>query len=155
MILGELISHSQSAPVSGEEVWRPISGPGSLVDFHPFCQSKLVEIWPGVGFRDKIYYYSGLVIGREFTNWFEGQGYDLFAEGSGMQFKVTWCITPSDQDRCSLTITIKQVVRHQSEKRVRQNARLLGKYLKQGGKASNIICAPENVLSAINFAPID
>ena len=65
--LGEPISHSQSVPVSREDVWEVISRPGNLVDFHPFCESNPVEVWPGVGSKDKIYYYNGLVLEREFT----------------------------------------------------------------------------------------
>ncbi len=133
--LGDPITYSQSVPVPSEEVWRLISRPGNLVDFHPFCQSNPVEIWPGVGSRDKIYYYSGLVILREFTAWFDGTGYDLTATSQdGMQFKVKWSISSSDKDSSSLTLTIRQVLGYHSEKRMKQNARLLGKYLKQVGQ---------------------
>ncbi len=132
--LGEPISHSQSVPVSREEVWGVISRPGNLVDFHPFCESNPVEVWPGVGSRDKIYYYSGLVLVREFNAWIEGTGYDLTATSeNGMQFKVSWRITPAENNHSSLTLTISQVLEQGSERKMKQFSRLLKKYLIQVG----------------------
>ena len=132
--LGEPISHSQSVPVSREEVWGVISRAGNLVDFHPFCQSNPVEVWPGVGSRDKIYYYSGLVLVREFNVWIEGIGYDLTATSeNGMQFKVSWRITPAENNHSSLTLTISQVLEQESESKMKQFSRLLKKYLIQVG----------------------
>lgn len=133
--LGEPISHSQSVPVSREEVWGVISRPGNLVDFHPFCQSNPVEVWPGVGSKDKIYYYSGLVLVREFTAWIEGIGYDLTATSEdGMQFKVSWRITPAENNHSCLTLTIRQVLEQGSDRKMKQYSRLLKKYLIQVGQ---------------------
>jgi hypothetical protein len=133
--LGEPISHSQPVPVSRERVWQVISRPGNLIDFHPFCESNPVEVWPGVGSRDRIYYYSGLVLVRDFTAWSEGTGYDLTATSdNGMQFKVFWRITTEGDESSALNLTIKQVLEQSSEKRVKQYAKLLGKYLKQVGQ---------------------
>ena len=133
--LGPPITHVQSLPASGEEVWQLISRPGNLTDFHPFCQSNPVEKWPGVGSRDVIHYYSGLVLVREFEAWFEGTGYDLTAKADlGMQFKVYWRINPSDHHHSSLTLTIRQVHQQLSDKKLSQYARLLDKYLQQVGQ---------------------
>jgi hypothetical protein len=132
--LGEPISHSQSVPVSREDVWEVISRPGNLVDFHPFCESNPVEVWPGVGSKDKIYYYNGLVLEREFTAWIEGIGYDLTTTSeNGMQFKVSWRITPAENNHSSLTLTISQVLKQGSERKMKQFSRLLKKYLIQVG----------------------
>jgi hypothetical protein len=134
-ILGRPITHAQSLPVPAEEVWNLISRPGNLVDFHPFCERNPVEIWPGVGSRDVIHYYSGLVLVREFDAWFEGTGYDLTASAdNGMQFKVYWRIQTGDNHHSSLTLTIKQVDQQLSEKKLEQYARLLNKYLQQVGQ---------------------
>ena len=130
--LGPPISHNQSVEASQEEVWREISKPGNLTDFHPFCQSNPVEIWPGEGSRDKIYYYSGLILVREFISWIEGDGYDLIASAEGgMQFKVYWRITEEEQGQSCLNLTIHPYIMGNSEKRMRQFSRLLAKYLAQ------------------------
>jgi hypothetical protein len=133
--LGEPITHSQPVPVSREKVWDVISRPGNLVDFHPFCRSNPVEIWPGVGSRDNVVYYNGLVLVREFTAWLEGTGYDLIASAQDdMQFKVYWRITTDGDESSALTLTIRQVIGDSSEKRVKLFSRLLEKYLKQVGQ---------------------
>jgi hypothetical protein len=133
--LGPPITHTQALPVPSEEVWNLISRPGNLVDFHPFCQSNPVEIWPGVGSRDVIHYYSGLVLVREFEAWFDGTGYDLTAKADeNMQFKVYWRINPSETNHSSLTLTIRQYIQKFPEKKVQQYARLLDKYLQQVGQ---------------------
>ena len=92
--LGEPIPYSQVVPASMDRVWQVISEPGNLVYFHPFCESNPVEAWPGVGSSDKVCYYNGLVLERDFTNWIEGSCYNLMASAEeGLQFKVTWRIT--------------------------------------------------------------
>ena len=133
--LGEPISHSQPVAAYRERVWEVISRPGNLVDFHPFCQSNPVQIWPGVGSRDRVVYYNGLVLVREFTAWLEGIGYDLTATAEdGMQFKVSWRITTEINESSSLNLSIRQVLVPSSEKRIKQYARFLDKYLKQVGQ---------------------
>jgi hypothetical protein len=130
--LSEPITHSQCVEAPKEEVWREISKPGNLTDFHPFCQSNPVEIWPGEGSRDKIYYYSGLVLVREFITWIEGDGYDLIASAEdGLRFKVSWRITEEVHDQSFLNLSIFPYGMENSEKRKRQFSRLLGKYLDQ------------------------
>ena len=129
---GEPITLSQCVEASKEDVWREISKPGNLTDFHPFCQSNLVEIWPGKGSRDKIYYYSGLVLVREFITWIEGDGYDLIASAEdGMRFKVSWRITEEEHGQSCLNLSIRPYNMGNSEKRMKQYSRLLGKYLDQ------------------------
>ena len=133
--LGPPVSHAQPVPVSRTQVWELISRPGILVDFHPFCQGNPVDRWPGVGSRDTIHYYSGLIIIREFNTWLEGIGYDLTASDQDqLHFKVSWRISSTENDHSLLTITIKQVVGQHSERRVKQFSRLLDKYLIQVGQ---------------------
>lgn len=130
--IGEPITHSQRVEASKVDVWREISKPGNLTDFHPFCQSNPVEIWPGEGSRDKIYYYSGLVLVREFITWNEGDGYDLIASAVDvMRVKVSWRITEEEHNQSCLNLTIRPYIMDNSEKRMRQYSRLLGKYLGQ------------------------
>ena len=122
------ITRSQALPTTTDGVWQVISTPGILAECHPFCSQNLVEKWPGVGSKDKIYYYSGLVLEREFTTWIDGVGYDLKARTEeGLRYRVSWRITPEEDLQSSLSITIKP----HSEERVEQYARLLGRYLEQ------------------------
>lgn len=131
-ILGEPIPHSQRVPVSRERVWQVISAPGNLELFHPFCESNPVEVWPGAGSRDTIYYYNGLVLVREFTNWIDGTGYDLTASSEdGLKFQVSWRISSEDEEYSTLSITIRQLVDPGSERKMKQLSRLLKKYLQQ------------------------
>ena len=133
--LGPPINHTQSLPVPPQEVWKLISKPGNLVDFHPFCESNEVEIWPGIGSRDVLHYYSGLVLVRDFDGWYEGTGYDLIAKADmGLHFRVLWRINPSEDNHSFLTITIQQFPDQMSEKKLDQYARLLHKYLRQVGQ---------------------
>lgn len=129
---GEPIAHSQDVPATREEVWQIISRPGSLIDYHPFCQSNPVEIWPGEGSRDRIYYYSGIVLRRDFKTWIDGVGYDLIASSEdGMRFKVIWRITTGENDHSCLNLTIIPFLMQDSERRMKQYSRLLGRYLEQ------------------------
>ena len=129
---GQTIPCSQVVPASADRVWQAISEPGNLENFHPFCERNPVEVWPGEGSRDKIYYYNGLVLEREFVSWMDGQGYDLMASAeSGMQFKVAWRIIPVEDEISELEITIQQVIQGQPDKKVMQFNRLLAKYLQQ------------------------
>ena len=131
-ILGDPISYSQPLSACGKDVWQEISKPGNLVDFHPFCESNPVEIWPGVGSRDKVCYYKGLVLVRDFTNWIDGMGYDLTATSQeGLRFNVSWRITYKENYYSTLTLTIQQVLEHGSERKADQFSRLLNKYLQQ------------------------
>ena len=133
--LGKPISHSQPIPASQERVWEVISRPGNLVDYHPFCQENPVENWPGVGSRDRVIYYNGLILVRDFIDWIDGTGYDLIASAEeDLQFKVTWRISTDGEQNSALNLTIRQHIEHSSEKRTRQFSRLLAKYLKQVGQ---------------------
>ncbi|MGB5844906.1 MAG: hypothetical protein WBG94_10710 [Anaerolineales bacterium] len=133
--LGEPISFSQSLSACGEDVWQEISKPGNLVDFHPFCESNPVEIWPGTGSRDRVCYYNGLVLVRDFTNWIDGKGYDLTATSeNNLQFRVSWRITYQEDYYSTLTLTIRQLLDPGSERKTKQFARLLEKYLQQVGQ---------------------
>ena len=133
--LGPPIPRTQPVPVSADDLWQLISRPSNLVDFHPFCESNPVEIWPGVGSRDVIHYYSGLVLVREFDAWYEGTGYDLTATADmGFRYRVFWRINPGEESHSSLTITIRQFTDQLPEKKLDQYARLLDKYLYQVGQ---------------------
>jgi hypothetical protein len=102
------VSVTRQIPATAEEVWRLISDSGNLTLYHPFCRENPVEKWPGAGSRDGVKYYNGMVLWRDFTNWIDGVGYDLFiGKKGGPTSRVTWRISPSGDGHCSLTITIE------------------------------------------------
>ena len=102
-------------PVSAEReiaapaaaVWDAISRPGNLELCHPFCASNPVKSWPGPDSVDEIRYLSGWFYERRFRNWVEGVGYDLEIGRPGMErSQVAWRITPIDEQRSRLSITV-------------------------------------------------
>ena len=101
------VSASRIINASPLSIWSAITKPGNLEDCHPFCESNPVFEWPGVGSKDTIYYYSGWVLQREFVNWIEGVGYDLFiGREGGRKSYVSWRITKEQEDKGRLNITI-------------------------------------------------
>ena len=75
-----------SAPTS--DVWKAIAERGNLTNVHPFCATNEVEVWPGVGARDHVRYYSGLHYLRDCLAWVDGVGYDLAVGPPGQ--KTAW-----------------------------------------------------------------
>ena len=59
------------------ELWELISSPNNLEKFHPFCNQNPVVKWDGARSIDKIYYYGGKVLTRNFFEWNDGKGYKL------------------------------------------------------------------------------
>lgn len=134
-LLGEPASHTLVVVAPRERVWQIISNPRSLARYHPFCERNLVERWPGAGSQDTIYYYSGMVLERNFTNWIEGLGYDLVGRSNdGTVSKVSWRIEALDPDQSALTITIWPTIQPGTQDRSKQLSRLLKRYLQQVGE---------------------
>ena len=101
------VSVKRKIDAPAHSIWLAISRPGNLKDCHPFCKNNPVHQWSGVGSKDAIYYYSGWVYQREFTNWVEGVGYDLFiGREGGRKSCVSWRIIERSEDRNTLNITI-------------------------------------------------
>jgi hypothetical protein len=89
------------------EVWRLISRSGYLEACHPFCDTNVVERWPGVGARDRILYFSGMELVRDFTHWDDEKGYQLEIGPPGSKSaRVVWVLTALGDDRSELAITI-------------------------------------------------
>ena len=70
---------------SKTEVWKIISSERNLEKFHPFCKTNEVISWDGTNFIDRIEYHNGRKLERNFTEWFEGEGYDLVIGDAGVQ----------------------------------------------------------------------
>lgn len=99
------VSRTIAAPAS--KIWEVISSPGGLPLYHPFCEKNPVFEWPGADSHDEIHYFSGVVLVRRFTNWYEDVGYDLeIGRDGGRQSIVSWRITQIKELRSSIGITI-------------------------------------------------
>lgn len=94
-----------AAPVA--RVWKTISRPGILERCHPFCKENPVKKWPGVGAKDRIIYYSGVILDRHFLEWAENSGYQLvIGRGDTAVATVDWTITENGIDSSVLKIAI-------------------------------------------------
>ena len=101
------VAASRLIEAPAERIWAVISSPGNLAHCHPFCKNNPVEKWPGKGSLDSVYYYSGWVYHRQFTDWFEGEGYDLvIGRKKGRKSKVSWRIRNIGASENKLTITV-------------------------------------------------
>lgn len=133
--LGTPASHTVTVPESSARVWEVISDPQSLTRYHPFCERNNVIRWPGAESKDTIYYYSGVVLERHFTDWNDGNGFDLVARSDdGMVYKVSWQLEALDASASTLTITIWPTIQPGVRDRSRQLSRLLTRYLEQVGQ---------------------
>ena len=100
------ISASKELSISSNDLWEIISTPSNLELFHPFCFKNPVIDWPGLKSIDQIYYHSGLIYERNFINWIDGVGYDLFiGEKEGAKSFVSWRIGKMNQSSI-ITISI-------------------------------------------------
>jgi hypothetical protein len=103
----ESISAEKVISVSAEKTWDIIALPGGLTLFHPYMKKHTAESWNGVGSKDHVTYYSGLEYDREILKWIEGTGFDLKVTENGKhEITVTFRITPIDDQRCKLRVTI-------------------------------------------------
>lgn len=90
-----------------QRVWNVISKQGNLELCHPFCKSNPIEKWAGDKSIDYVNYYNGVKYQRIFTNWIDGQGYDLLiGRKNGEKSKIIWRINQLDDKSCELKITI-------------------------------------------------
>ena len=100
-------SNSIIIKTDSQRVWNVISKQGNLELCHPFCASNPVEKWAGDKSIDYVNYYNGVMYQRIFTNWIDGQGYDLLiGRKNGEKSKVIWRINQLDNKSCELKITI-------------------------------------------------
>ena len=101
------VSANRHIQAPAEKIWAVISSPGNLAHCHPFCENNPVEKWPGKGSLDSVYYFSGWVYHRRFTEWIDGVGYDLqIGRKKGRQSKVSWRIHNRSDSAGDLTITV-------------------------------------------------
>tara|TARA_A100001011_G_scaffold400458_1_gene515149 strand:+ start:4062 stop:4583 length:522 start_codon:yes stop_codon:yes gene_type:complete len=110
------ITKRKEFKVSREKLWNVISSPSNLDLFHPFCLKNKTIKWPGLGSVDQIYYYSGLTLEREFINWLDNRGYDLFiGKKGGQKSLVSWRIKEKNES-LSLSITVYPYLKNKGSK---------------------------------------
>lgn len=104
---GRSLSSVIEIAAAPQAVWRGLSTPGNLKRCHPFCESTVVETWPGEGSRDDITYYSGRRYRRHFVKWFDGVGYDIeLGEHPDLTARVLWRIVPRSDSACRFSIEV-------------------------------------------------
>ena len=90
------------------DLWDIISTPSNLEYCHPFCKKNPIIQWPGSEAKDKIEYYNGLVLYREFNFWEQEVGYDLTITRSQVDYaQVQWRITSLSKEHSKLQIDIQ------------------------------------------------
>ena len=101
------VTGERDIAASSQAVWDAISMRGNLELCHPFCSRNQVHAWPGKDSRDEIRYLSGWVFERRFRRWIDGTGYDLeIGRHGGETSFVSWRISATEPDHCSLSITV-------------------------------------------------
>jgi len=89
-----------------EQLWNVISAENNLNDTHPFCKTNEKINWTDDDHKDKLVYLNGLTFIREFSEWFEGIGYNLWiGTKHGPKSYVEWRIKEHTHGS-ELTITV-------------------------------------------------
>ena len=110
------IEHSRVINCDIERVWEVISMRSNLEAFHPFCKSNRVIEWPGKGAVDEIEYLNGLTLERNFIDWMDKTGYDLYIFQAGSPAShVSWRIVKKD-DKTNISIIISPYLFNQGHK---------------------------------------
>ena len=110
------IEHSRVINCDIERVWEVISMRSNLEAFHPFCKSNRVIEWPGKGAVDEIEYLNGLTLERNFIDWMDKTGYDLYIFQAGRPAShVSWRIVKKD-DKTNISIIISPYLFNQGHK---------------------------------------
>ena len=100
------VSRNKTYHVDNNKIWQVISSPSNLELFHPFCKKNPSLKWSGIDSLDEIHYYNDMILVREFTNWIDGVGYDLFiGKKNGEKSFVSWRIKDQGSNS-NLSITI-------------------------------------------------
>ena len=71
------ISAQIQIDISPNNLWKIVTAPGHLKNYHPFCENHEKSAWDGVGCKDKSKSYAGKIINREIINWVEGAHYQI------------------------------------------------------------------------------
>ncbi len=101
------VTAARTVAARRDEVWNIISSPGMLPLYHPFCEANPVQHWPGPVSADEIRYFSGWVLQRRVTGWFDGVGFDAeVGRPGGGTSAVSWRVAEVAERRTRITVTI-------------------------------------------------
>jgi hypothetical protein len=94
------------API--DRVRAEVARPGHLDRIHPFCEANPVFSWTDDDRRDRIEYFSGLVLDRTFTAWTPPSGFrlDIGTPDSDPTTSVHWDFDAVSGDSGSTRATI-------------------------------------------------
>ena len=100
------ITHKDKIHKSKQEVWSIISGESNLELFHPFCNKNKVISWSQDSSVDQIEYLNGALFRREFSEWYAGEGYNLYISQLGKPGSyVEWRLKDRGSE-CEIQISI-------------------------------------------------
>jgi len=100
------ISHKDKIYKSKQELWSIISSESNLELFHPFCNENKVISWSQESSVDQIEYLNGALFRREFSEWYDGEGYNLYISQLGKpRSYVEWRLKDLGSD-CEIQISI-------------------------------------------------
>ena len=98
--------HSQFFSQHVSELLSAISIENNLNDTHPFCKENRSIKWSGDVHKDILVYLNGTTYVRDFSEWFEGKGYNLWiGKDGGPKSYVEWRIK-EHADGSELSITV-------------------------------------------------
>ena len=100
------VSYNSKINCDLNSVWKIISTKSNLELFHPFCSKNKVIKWSEENSIDQIEYLNGSIFQREFSQWEEKVGYDLFIHQIGKHHSfVKWRLKKNEQN-CEIKITV-------------------------------------------------
>lgn len=91
-----------------EKLWRIITQPGHLENFHPFVEKHdKIKNWHGIGSKDSGSFYNGKEMNRVVTHWKEGKEYTIKMENSdGNKTSVRFALQALSPEKTNFCITI-------------------------------------------------
>lgn len=102
-IKGEIVINENS-----KKLWKIITEPGHLKQFHPFCKKHEHVKWQGVGDKDAPQLYSGKITYREIVKWEEGIGFQIkMNNGDGNSISVDFFVAEDFGGSVKFGIEIK------------------------------------------------
>ena len=85
--------YSQVFSQNISELWNAISVEYNLNNSHPFCKENKSIEWSVDTHKDILVYLNGMTYIRDFSEWFEGRGYNLWiGQDGGPKSYVEWRI---------------------------------------------------------------
>jgi hypothetical protein len=109
--LGTPVRLGRAIAAPAADLWKMISTPGQLPNYHPYCKANEVKRWPGPGSCDGVTYHSGFYMQRDFMYWREGIGYDLqIGPPPRKSSWISWRIRPIEEGASELSLQVTPIM---------------------------------------------